>query len=128
LVETAIISIFLVTLMLGVWGFGRILTASIRLESAAREGARAAGTGASNAQIQTQALQTLSATGNVADIPGSYWMQITPSNQAQRTFNTQCTVQMWWNYPVPVPLFNVIVNQRLLYAFNVQAVTVGPPP
>ena len=128
LVETAIISMFLVTLLLGVWGFGRILTASIRLESATREAARAGGTGADNNTMTLHAAQTLSLTGNPTDIPGGYWLKITPSDQTLRTFDTQVTVEMWWNYPVPVPLFNLIVKQRLLYAKNVQSVTINAPP
>jgi len=126
LVETTIVALFMSILLLGIIGFGRILSASIRLEAAAREGARVAGWGMSNADIQAKALKTLSQTGNAADIPGSYWMKIDPLNEGSRGFNTAVKVEMWWNYPVPVPLFNLFVRQRLLYANNTQVVTVSP--
>ncbi|MBI5832353.1 MAG: pilus assembly protein [Armatimonadetes bacterium] len=126
LIETTFVALFMSILMLGILGFGRVLSASIRLEAAAREGARQAGWGASNAIVQSKALQTLSQTGNAANIPGSYWMKITPVTESARVFNSTVKVEMWWNYPVPVPLFNLFVRQRLLYANNTQVVTVNP--
>ncbi len=126
LVETTIVILFMSTLLLGIIGFGTILSASIRLEAAAREGARQGGWGANNADIQAKALRTLSKTGNATDIPGSYWMKITPTTETSRTFNTTVKVEMWWNYPVPVPLFSLFVRNRLLYANNTQVVTVSP--
>lgn len=126
LVETTIVALFMSILLLGILGFGRILSASVRLEAAAREGARQAGWGASNAEIQARALKTLSQTGDAAHIPGSYWMKIEPLSESARPFNTPVKVEIWWNYPVPVPLFNLFVRQRLLYANNTQVVTVSP--
>jgi Flp pilus assembly protein TadG len=127
LVETAVVITFMVLLLLGIIGFGSVMAATVRLEAAAREGARQGAMGQSNATIQTMALQTLSQTGNAADVPGTYWMAITPTAQSSRTFNTQVKVEIWWNYPVPVPVFNFFSSSRLLYAYNVQSVTTNPP-
>jgi len=126
LVETTMVALFMSILLLGILGFGRILSASVRLEAAAREGARQAGWGAGNAQIQERALRTLSQTGDAAHIPGTYWMKIEPLDEGARPFKTPVKVEIWWNYPVPVPLFNLFVHQRLLYANNTQVVTVSP--
>jgi Flp pilus assembly protein TadG len=128
LIETAIVIPFLVLLLVGIIGFGRLLTASIRLETAAREGARIGGMGGSNADMEAGALKALSQTGNPANIPGAYWMKITPMDQAARTFNTKVTVEIWWNCPVAIPLLSLFYRSRMLYANNIQVVTIGVPP
>lgn len=127
LIETAFCAVFLVLLLIGMLGMGRMYTASIRLASAAREGARAGAMGADNNGIQSAALKTLSNTGEAAGIPGTYWMQITPSDPNVRVFNTQLQVDIYWQYPIAVPMFNLVLTNKLLHAMNIQSVTAGIP-
>jgi hypothetical protein len=35
------------------------------------------------------------------------------------------TVEIWWRYPIPVALFNLLVKERELYARKRMVVTVG---
>lgn len=124
-IETAVIAMFLVTLLLGVIGFGTILQATIRLETACREGARVITAGGTALDARTAILKNLARTGNPADVPGKVAIGITPMNDSARTFNSNATVEVWWDFPVPVPLFNLIVHDRMLYARKVMAVTAG---
>ncbi len=125
IIETAVIAMFLVILLLGVIGFGTILQASIRVEVACREGARIITTGGTAIDARTEILKNLSRTGNPADAPGKIAIGITPMDDTLRTFNADATVEIWWNFPVPVPLFNLIVRERMLYARVVMPITVG---
>lgn len=124
-VETAVIASFMLVLLLGVIVFGTIFQATIRLETAAREGARVGTTGGSNADIQEAVLKNLTRTGDVADVPGEAAVSIDPSDEAARVFNSTVSVEVWWKYPIPVPLFNLIVTDRMLYARKKMVVTVG---
>ncbi len=125
MIETTVVSMFLVILLLGIIGFGTILQASIRCETAAREGARIATTGGTNDSIATEVKKNLSRTGNVNDVPGAVAVGINPSDLAARTFNTTVKVEVWWRYPIPVPVFNLLVKERELYARKEMVVTVG---
>lgn len=125
MVETAVIAMFLVILLLGIIGFGNIMQASIRNETTCREGARVATTGGSNDDIRNAILTDLSKVGDPTKVEGEVAIAITPMDPAARTFNSNVTVEVWWNYPVPIPLFSLIVKQRMLYARKTMVVTVG---
>ncbi|MBI2302930.1 MAG: pilus assembly protein [Armatimonadetes bacterium] len=125
LIETGVVAGFLVILLLGVTGFGNILQASIRCETAAREGCRRATTDGTNDEVRQGILANLSRTGDPADVPGQVAIGISPMDPAQRTFNTNVTVEVWWSYPVPVPVFNLMWKERMLYARKIMVVTVG---
>lgn len=124
-IETTVVAAFLIILLLGVIGFGTILQASIRLETAAREGARVATTGGTNDDIRLEVLRNLSRTGELNDVPGSVALGISPVEQTARVFNSEVTVEIWWRYPIPVALFNLLVKERELYARKRMVVTVG---
>ncbi len=63
-VEFAVLSPFLVVLLLGLWEVGRLVEVSQTLNNAAREGARQAATGQlSNAQVQAVVLNYLASAG-----------------------------------------------------------------
>lgn len=124
-VETTVVSMFLVILLLGVIGFGTILQASIRLETAAREGARIATSGGTNDDVRREILHNLSRTGSESDVPGAVAIGISPNNLADRVFNQEVSIEVWWRYPVPVALFNLLVKERELYARKRMVVTVG---
>ncbi len=124
-IETTVVAGFLIILLLGVIGFGTILQASIRLETAAREGARVATTGGSNDDIRLEILRNLSRTGELTDVPGAVAIGINPVDAAARVFNSEVSVEIWWRYPIPVALFNLLVRERELYARKRMVMTVG---
>ena len=124
-IETTVVAFFLLILLLGVIGFGQILQASVRLETAAREGARVATNGGDNDQIRQEILRNLSKTGDVNDVPGAVAIGLDPDDIGQRVFNSEVTVEVWWRYPIPVALFNLLVKERELYARKRMVVTIG---
>ena len=126
-VETAVIAMFLVILILGVIGFGTIFQATIRCQQACREGARVLTSGGLSSDAQQAIMRNLTKSGNVADVPGKVAIALNPMSDApgSRPFNSNVTVEIWWNYPLPVPLFNLIVRERMIYAKKVMAVTAG---
>lgn len=124
-VETTVVAMFLIILLLGVIGFGSILQASIQLETAAREGARVATTGGDNDEIRQEILRNLSRTGDVNDVPGAVAIGLDPSDIGARVFNSEVTIEIWWRYPIPVALFNLLVKEREIYARKRMIVTIG---
>lgn len=124
-IETTVIALFLVTLLLGVIGFGTILQASIRCETAAREGARVGTVGGDNDAIRNEVLKNLTRTGDVNDVPGEVAIGINPTDPAARVFNSEVAVEVWWKYPVSVPLFSLFVKDRMLYSRKRMVVTIG---
>ncbi|NUP99271.1 MAG: pilus assembly protein [Armatimonadetes bacterium] len=127
LIETTMVSGFLVILVLGIIGLGSILQASVKLQSAAREGARVATMGGTNLDVRDAVLKNLTRSGNVADVRGPVAIGINPAEESARVFNTDVTVEVWWRYPIPVALFNLLVKERELYAWKTMIVTVGDP-
>lgn len=124
-VETAICAGFLVILLLGCIGFGTIIQASIRCETAAREGARLGTTGGDNDAIRLGVLGNLSKGGDPNDVEGEVAIGITPPDPADRVFNSNVKVEVWWNYPVAIPLFSLFVHHRMIFARKEMVVTVG---
>lgn len=125
LIETAVVCMFAVTILLGILGFGRIMQADLKLKSAVREGARLATVGADNLDIRDAILKNLTATGDPAQVVGEVAIFLDPMDETARVFNSNVRVQVWWNYTVPVPLFSLIMNKRMLYAEETMVVTVG---
>ncbi|MCC7495636.1 MAG: pilus assembly protein [Fimbriimonadaceae bacterium] len=121
--ETTVVAMFLVILVLGIIGLGTILSASIRLETAAREGARIATEGGDNTNICNKVLLNLGRNNDVNQVPGTVAISIYPNDITQRTFNSQVKVEVWWKYPIPVAMFNILVKERMLYARKVMVVT-----
>lgn len=125
LLETSLVVIFLCFLLLGVIGFGTLIAASANIETAARDGARAASAGLGNDAIREAVLKTLSPTGQTNDVRGEVAIAINPATEGTRTFRTPVTVEVWWQYNVPVPVFGIITRDRVLYARKTMLVTAG---
>lgn len=125
LIETSMVVIFLCFLLLGVIGFGTLIAASANIETAARDGARAASSGLGNSAIREAVLKTLSPTGVPTEVRGQVAIAINPSTEGLRTFKTPVTVEVWWQYNVPVPVFGLITRDRVLYARKTMLVTAG---
>lgn len=125
LLETGLVLLFLSTLLLGVIGFGQLITASSTLETAARDGCREASAGHSNQAIRDAVLKAMSPQGDPTKVRGEVAIAINPDTEGLRTFKTEVTVEVWWRYPISVPLFNLIVRDRLLYAKKTMLVTAG---
>jgi hypothetical protein len=125
MVETTVEAMFLIILLLGVIRLRQHPAGVDPLRDGGPRGARIATTGGTNENIATEVKRNLSRTGNVNDVPGAVAVGINPSDIAARTFNSTVKVEVWWRYPIPVPVFQPLVKERELYARKEMVVTVG---
>jgi Flp pilus assembly protein TadG len=112
LVEFAVILPILLFLVMAIIEFGMMLNASLAINNAAREGARAGIVGSCNTEIQAL-IMSISPSLDSENL----FITITPSDGSRRSGDT-LTVKIVYNYHLTVPIISNIFNN--VAALNAQ--------
>ena len=112
LVETALVLPLVLLLLLGVVQFGMILSGEIAVSSAAREGARLAAVGATDAEISSKVENMLHSSPLLKAVS----VHITP--EGTRSFGQPVTVTVEAGTGVIVPFFNLFFGENFRHEAN----------
>jgi len=113
LVELALVVPVLLTLVLGVVEFGRLFSAYMTIQHAAREGARLGVLGATDAEI----ISRVQANSSALDL-ALLTVSVTPG-YAMRTPGSIMTVSVAYSFRVIVPIINTLLGSTIPVAANV---------
>lgn len=108
MVELALVLPLVLLVLFGIMEFGLVFQAYLTVNHVAREGARLAAVGGTNAAINS--LITANAAGlTLADLT----VTITPSSEASRTAGTMVTVRVDYRFRLIVPLISDITGATI---------------
>lgn len=111
-VELALVLPVLLLVVFGIVEFGRGLSAYLTIQNAAREGARLAVTGASNADIEDLVRQRAQYLEGAGD-PGVLTVEIAPAEASERRPGTSVTVAVTYKFRLIVPLISNITGEQI---------------
>ena len=119
IVEFAVVLPVLILIVLGIAVLGKMFFDYLTVQNAAREGARAAAVGKTDAEI-VQIVRDRAKLLNVNNLR----VKITPPED-ERTAGEPVTVEVWYEH-YHIPIFGLIANPRTLYGRATMRVEVAP--
>jgi Flp pilus assembly protein TadG len=130
ILEFAMIFPLLMLVVLAIIAFGQLFSYKMRLDSAARDGARRGTTGGTKADIEAVVRNRANVPGNTNSTCGSQpclRVAVLPDdNNASRTVGGDLVVTVRYDAYINVPLFGIFTNPRTIYSRTVMRVETLP--